>query len=1542
MKETNTSTQTRWQGLPPKQGLYDPRFEHDACGVGFVVNMKGKKSHEVVQQGIQILINLDHRGACGCEPNTGDGAGILLQLPHKFFGKVAKELGFNLPAPGRYGVAMIYMGKDEEDRHHCERVFERVVREEGHSVLGWRTVPTDNSSLGPTAIASEPAIRQCFIERNVRRAKDELAFERKLYVIRKRALTEIRNSGERGTQEWYMPSVSCRTIVYKGMLMPAQVDAYYPELRDPDMESALALVHSRFSTNTFPSWERSHPYRYIAHNGEINTLRGNINWMHARQSMFESDAFGKDIKKIFPIINPNGSDSAMFDNCLELLVLAGRPLAHAMMMMIPEPWANHESMSDERKAFYEYHSCLMEPWDGPASVAFTDGVQIGACLDRNGLRPSRYYVTKDDLVIMASEVGVLDIAPERVLLKGRLQPGRMFLVDTAQGRIIADEEIKDAICKAQPYRQWINDQMVELAKLPETPHAPEPDHASVLRRQQAFGYTFEGLRMLMVPMARDGVEAVGSMGTDTPIAVLSQKPQLLYNYFQQLFAQVTNPPIDCIREEIVTSAETTIGSECNLLNPQPENARLIELKQPILSNEEFAKLKHLKHPHFKSVTLPVLFKAAEGAAGLEKALDDLCEAATKAIKNGANILILSDRGVDKDNAPIPALLAVAGVHHHLIREGTRTRVGLVLESGEPREVHHFSLLIGYGCGAINPYLAYETLDDMIQQKLLVGVDHKTAVKNFTKAAVKGVVKVASKMGISTIQSYRGAQIFEAIGLNDAVIDKYFTWTASRVGGVGIEEIAKEVLARHEHAFPERPTNGHTLEVGGQYQWRADGELHLFNPQTVHKLQKAVRNADYRTFKEYSALVNTQLKDVYTLRGLLEFKPATAIPIEEVESVQNIMKRFKSGAMSYGSISGEAHETLAVAMNRIGGKSNTGEGGEDPARYTWTNDKGDSKNSAIKQVASGRFGVTSLYLTNAQELQIKMAQGAKPGEGGQLPGGKVYPWVAKVRHSTPGVGLISPPPHHDIYSIEDLAELIHDLKNSNRRARVSVKLVSEVGVGTVAAGVAKAHADVVLISGFDGGTGASPQTSIKHAGIPWELGLAETHQTLVLNNLRSRIAVETDGQLKTGRDVIVAAMLGAEEFGFATGPLVAMGCIMMRVCHLNTCPVGVATQDPKLRGIFPGTPEHVVNFMTFIAQEVRELMAQLGFRTVEEMVGRVDRLEARKAVDHWKAHGLDLSAILHSPDVDASVGRYCQMTQDHGLDKSLDVTQLLGACEPAINRKEKVVVQLPIRNINRVVGTILGNEITRRHGATGLPEDTVQLHFKGSAGQSLGAFIPPGVTIRLEGDANDYCGKGLSGGRLIIFPPNKSTFRAEENMIIGNVALYGATSGEAYFRGMAGERFCVRNSGAKAVVESVGDHGCEYMTGGIVVVLGKTGRNFAAGMSGGVAYVLDEDGTFACNCNQQMVGLQKLTDVEEVADLRALIEKHVSHTGSEKGRNVLALWKDNVPKFVKVMPKDYERVLQAIKKAQAAGLTGDDALNAAFEANSKDAARVGGG
>jgi glutamate synthase (ferredoxin) len=1116
----------------------------------------------------------------------------------------------------------------------------------------------------------------------------------------------------------------------------------------------------------------------------------------------------------------------------------------------------------------------------------------------------------------------------------------MFLIDTVEGRIVADEEIKEKIARAHPYREWLNKYMVELAHVADAPHLPEPSHETVLRRQQAFGYTFEDLRIIMAPMASTGVEAVGSMGTDTPLAVLSDKPQSLYNYFKQLFAQVTNPPIDCIREELITSAETTIGNERNLLKPEPESCRLIELKTPILTNEEFAKLKHLNRPDFKSATLPMLFKVVAGEEGLATAMEQLCAHADRAIEDGANIIILSDRGIDRENAAIPALLAVAGLHHHLIRAGTRTRVGLVLESGEPREVHHFSLLIGYGAGAINPYLAFETLDDMIRQGLLKNITHKDACKNFVKAAVKGVVKVISKMGISTIQSYRGAQIFEAIGLKQSVIDKYFTWTPSRIEGAGMDVIAKEVQIRHQHAFPDRQVNGHALDVGGQYQWRAEGEMHLFSPQTVHKLQLACRTASFKVFQEYSALVNDQLRRHATLRGLLDFKPATPVPIEEVESVEAILKRFKSGAMSYGSISKEAHEALAIAMNRIGGKSNTGEGGEDPARYV-PDANGDSRNSAIKQVASGRFGVTSLYLVKAHELQIKMAQGAKPGEGGQLPGPKVFPWIAKVRHSTPGVGLISPPPHHDIYSIEDLAELIHDLKNANHHARISVKLVAEVGVGTVAAGVAKAHADVVLISGHDGGTGASPQTSIKHAGIPWELGLAEAHQTLVLNNLRSRIAVETDGQLKTGRDVIIAALLGAEEFGFATAPLVSLGCIMMRVCHLNTCPVGVATQDPKLRKNFTGDPAHAVNFMVFIAQEVRELMAQLGFRTINEMVGRTDRLEARKAVEHWKARGLDFSKILYQPNVGDNVGRYCQIQQDHGLEKALDNTTLLKLCAPALERGEKVEFNLPIRNVNRVVGTILGSELTRRYGADGLPEDTVKLNFKGSAGQSFGAFVPKGVTLTLEGDANDYVGKGLSGGKIIVYPAKNSTFVPHENIIIGNVALYGATDGEAYIGGMAGERFCVRNSGVRTVVEAVGDHGCEYMTGGRVVVIGPTGRNFAAGMSGGEAYVLDEAGDFVTRCNGQGISLERLDDPEEREEVRQMIAKHLKYTNSQRAAKVLENWDTMVTKFVKVMPRDYKRMLTAIKRVKATGLSGEEALMAAFEENAKDVARIGG-
>ncbi len=1527
-------------GFPQKQGLYDPQFEHDACGVGFVVNIKGKKSHKIIRDALTVLINLNHRGACGCEANTGDGAGILMQMPHSFFKEVSRKDKIKIPPLGDYGVAMVFLPRDPNERRTCETMFENIVVEEGQKFLGWRIVPTNNSTLGATARSSEPFVQQAFIRRDPKLA-DNLAFERKLYVIRKRAERAIRYGAVKGGHWFYVSSLSSNTLVYKGMLLTEQMDEFFPDLKNPAMESALALVHSRFSTNTFPSWERAHPYRYIAHNGEINTLRGNINWMHARESMFQSDLFGEDISKLFPIINTDGSDSAMFDNCLELLVMAGRSLPHAIMMMIPEPWANHATMSDEKKAFYQYHSCLMEPWDGPASIAFTDGEKIGAVLDRNGLRPSRYYVTTDDMVIMASEVGVLDVAPERVLQKGRLQPGRMFLVDTEEGRIVADEELKFKIATEQPYRLWLNNHLLALETIGGSPEVPEPPHNTVLQRQQAFGYTFEDLRLIMSPMARDGVEAVGSMGCDTPLAVLSGKPQLLYNYFKQLFAQVTNPPIDCIREELVTSAATTIGSERNLLKPKPASCNLIELKSPILTNEEFARLKFINQAGFKSFSLPILFKASDGEAGLVKAMDDLCARASSAVEAGANLLILSDRGVDHEMAPIPALLAVAGLHHHLIREGSRTRVGLVLESGEPREVHHYSLLIGYGAGAINPYVAFETLDDMIRQGLLVNISHKDACKHYVKAAVKGVVKVISKMGISTIQSYRGAQIFEAIGLHPSVVEKYFTGTASRVGGVGMDILAKEVQIRHQAAFPTRQVNGHVLEVGGAYQWRAECEYHLFNPHTVHKLQQACRNTDYKAFKEYSRAVNDQSKKACTLRGLLELKTGGApIPIEEVEPLESILKRFKSGAMSYGSISKEAHEALAVAMNRIGGKSNTGEGGEDPARYT-LEANGDSKNSAIKQVASARFGVTSLYLVNAHELQIKMAQGAKPGEGGQLPGGKVYPWIAKVRHATSGVGLISPPPHHDIYSIEDLAELIHDLKNANHRARISVKLVAEVGVGTIAAGVAKAHADVVLISGHDGGTGASPQTSIKHAGVPWELGLAETHQTLVLNNLRSRIAVETDGQLKTGRDVIVATLLGAEEFGFATAPLVALGCIMMRVCHLNTCPVGVATQSPELRKNFTGDPAHAVNFMRFIGEEVREIMAQLGFKTINSMIGRTDLLEPREAIDHWKARGLDFTNILYQPRVPDDVGRYCQIPQDHGLEKALDNTVLLQLCEPALARKEKVTATLDIKNVNRVVGTILGSEITRRHGVAGLPEDTIQIHFRGSAGQSFGAFMPPGLTWKLEGDANDYLGKGLSGGKIILYPPEGSTFVAEENIITGNVALYGATAGEAYIRGMAGERFCVRNSGVSAVVESVGDHGCEYMTGGRVVVLGQTGRNFAAGMSGGVAYVLDEAGDFPVRCNQQMVQLEKLDEAEEAEEIRQMIHRHSQYTRSQRAFKILALWDQMLPKFVKVMPKDYKRVLESLRKAKEAGLDGEQAVMAAFEANARDVARVGG-
>jgi len=1511
-------------GVPPAQGLYDPRHEHDACGVGFVVDLKGRKSHVIVSQALQVLKNLLHRGACGCEVNTGDGAGILIQMPHTFLARECARLGFSLPAPGHYGAGLVFLPRDPAQANECQRIFGGIVQEEGQILIGWRDVPTDSSPVGPTARSVEPTFKQVLIGRGPGLA-DRAAFERKLYVIRKRAEHAIAKESLPERKYFYIPSLSANTLIYKGMLSADQIETMFPDVTDPLVESALALVHQRFSTNTFPSWPLAHPYRMIAHNGEINTLRGNINWMHAREALCRSGLLGDDLQKIFPIVIEGGSDTAIFDNVLEFLVMTGRPLPLAILMMIPEAWSGHESMSDERKAFYEYLGCLMEPWDGPASIAFTDGTVIGAVLDRNGLRPSRYYVTKDDLVVMASEVGVLDIPPERVLIKERLHPGRIFLVDTAQGRIIDDAELKHAFATEHPYGEWLKTHLRPLESLPEPPHVHEPDHETVLQRQQVFGYTHEDLRILLGPMATAGEEPIGSMGTDTSLAVLSNRARLLYDYFKQLFAQVTNPPLDGIREALVTQIETAIGPEGNLLEPTPEACRLLKLKTPILNNEELARIRHVDLPGFKATTVPMLFSVAEGAQGLARAMDELCRRASQAVADGYTYLILSDRGVTRGLAPIPALLATSGVHHYLIREGTRVRVGLVVETGEPREVHHMALLLGYGAGALNPYLAFETLEDMIRQGMLPGLDHPTAVKNYIKALNKGVLKVISKMGISTIESYRGAQIFEAIGLNREFVDRYFRWTASRISGVGIDVIAEEALARHRRAFPERPVGAPELEWGGEYQWRRDGEYHLFNPDTVFKLQHATRSGQYKIFKEYTSLVDDQNRTLATLRGLFEFRFAEEpVPIEEVEPVASIMKRFATGAMSYGSISQETHETLAIAMNRFGGRSNTGEGGEDPTRYT-RDPNGDSRRSAVKQVASGRFGVTSEYLVNADDLQIKMAQGAKPGEGGQLPGHKVYPWIAKVRYSTPGVGLISPPPHHDIYSIEDLAQLIHDLKNANPKARIHVKLVAEVGVGTVAAGVAKAHSDVVLISGHDGGTGASPLTSIKHGGVPWELGVAETQQVLVLNKLRDRIVVQTDGQMKTGRDVVIAALLGAEEYGFSTAPLVVMGCIMMRVCHLNTCPVGVATQDPELRKKFTGRPEFLENFFRFIAEEVRELMAKLGFRTMDEMIGRVENLDTKKAVDHWKARGLDFSAVLYRPDMGPDVPIRKVREQDHGLSSSLDVTTLVPMCREALEHQTPVDLRLPIRNVNRTVGTILGHEITTRYGAEGLPDDTIRIHFTGSAGQSFGAFIPKGVTLLLEGDSNDYIAKGLSGGKIIAYPPREATFVPEENILVGNVVLYGATSGEAYFRGVAGERFAVRNSGAHAVVEGVGDHGCEYMTGGRVVVIGQTGRNFAAGMSGGVAYVLDVDGGFERRCNLGMVDLEPLSAEDDVEEVRDLLRRHIRYTLSPVAEKVLVNWEVMQPKFVKVMPRDYKRALNAMRRAQEEGIPWEKAV-----------------
>jgi len=1477
---------------PQKQGLYDPRHEHDACGVGFVADVKGRRSHQIVRNALEVLRNLEHRGASGCDANSGDGAGILVQTPHEF---LLKECSFDLPAFGHYAAGMVFLPVSSSSRQRCEKILEQVVEEEGQRLIGWRDVPTNDSLLGLTARESQPIVRQVFIARN-NDLSDDAAFERKLYVIRRRASRELKRSNIDG---FYIASLSYKTVVYKGMLTASQLPQFYPDLVDDSLTSALAIVHSRFSTNTFPSWARAHPYRYLAHNGEINTLRGNVNWMHARESRFASKHFGEDLQKVLPVIDPDASDSGMFDNALEMFLLAGRSLPHALMMMVPEPWTGDPFMSQEKRAFYEYHSLITEPWDGPAAIVFSDGFTVGALLDRNGLRPARYYITHDDLVVMASEVGVLDIPADRIAAKGNLKPGNMFVVDTIRGRIIGDDELKQTLAGEHPYQEWLDASMIALDHLPEPPYVHTTNTETILQRQRVFGYTYEELRLLLEPMATTGSEPVGSMGTDTPLAILSERPQLLYNYFKQLFAQVTNPPVDGIREELVMSADTCVGPEANMLEPSPECARQIRLSSPILTNEELEKLRllgdsdsHWGRSGFKSLTLPIVYASAATGPGLARALDNICEQSSAALQAGYDLIILSDRNIDAEMAPIPALLAVGAVHHHLIREGTRTQVGLIVESGEPREVHHFALLLGYGAAAINPYLVFETLHD-----------EQTAVRNYVHAINKGIIKVISKMGISTTQGYCGAQIFEAIGLHQDLIDKYFTWTPSRIGGANLEVIAEEVRRRHESAFVEQLS----LEGGGHYQYRKDGEPHLFNPLTVHKLQAACRAGSYETFKEYSALVNDRSRNLCTLRGAMELRSTRPpVSIDDVEPAEAIVRRFKTGAMSYGSISKEAHESIAIAMNRIGGKSNTGEGGEDPERYS------DSRNSAIKQVASGRFGVTSHYLVNAQELQIKISQGAKPGEGGQLPAEKVYPWIASVRHSTPGVGLISPPPHHDIYSIEDLAQLIFDLKNANPGARISVKLVAEAGVGTIAAGVAKARADVVLISGYDGGTGASPLTSIKHAGAPWELGLAETHQTLLLNDLRSRITIETDGQLKTGRDVVVAALLGAEEFGFATAPLVTLGCIMMRACHLNTCPVGVATQDPQLRAKFSGDPSHLVNFMMFVAEEVRELMAQLGFRNLDEMVGHSECLQMAK-IDHWKARHLDLSPLLFQPDVPATVGRYCRTTQHHELENTLDSETLIELCSPALRTGEPVSATLPIRNIHRAVGTGLGSEVTRQYGPAGLPHDTIQLRFHGSAGQSFGAFIPKGISLRLEGDANDYLGKGLSGGKIIVVPPENSKFVPEENVIIGNVAFYGATSGEAYINGIAGQRFCVRNSGANVVVEAVGDHGCEYMTGGRVVVLGSVGRNFAAGMSGGIAYLADDNRAF---CNLEMVSLTALEDQAEIDFVKDMIFRHAEHTGSRRATEILLAWDQFVCEIVRVLPNDYARALEKVAVAHA--------------------------
>ncbi len=1492
---------------PEKQGLYSPEFEHDNCGAGFICSLKGKRTNDIIHKALDILVKLEHRGAVSADGKTGDGAGILIEIPHDFLKKACE---FELPAPKEYALGMVFLPKSENQAQFCMDTLEESVEAQGLAILGWRDVPVDHTHVGSIASQTEPTIKQLFIGKGAA-ALTEQQFFTKLFAARKIAEHTVRNSKLSESGYFYLPSLSTNTVIYKGLLIPEDIKNYYLDLSEPEVVTRLALVHQRFSTNTFPTWDLAQPFRFMCHNGEINTLRGNLSRMKAREELFESDIFGEDMKRILPTILPGKSDSASMDMVVELLLSTGRSLPEVMMMLVPEAWEKHLSMPEDKKAFYEYNACIMEPWDGPASIPFTDGNYIGALLDRNGLRPSRYTVTKNGYVIMSSETGVLDIKPENVEFHGRLEPGKMFLVDMNEGRIVEDHEIKNKIVSQRPYKKWLDENLLPLANIPYTGNKTPVEDIEITKRQQVFGYTQEDINTIITPMGIHGKETIGSMGTDTPLAVLSEKPQLLYNYFKQLFAQVTNPPLDGIREEIITDTSLAVGQDRNIFEIVPAQAKKLKIQNPVISNEDLDKIKYIEHPDFKATSISTLYKVSDGMNGLENALETMVANIEAAVADGSNVIILSDRGVSKELAPIPILLACSYTHHSLKLHGKRSAFGIIIESAEPREPHHFALLFGYGASAINPYMVNEIIQQQVVLENIENLSAEKAIQNFNKAIAKGLVKIMNKIGISTLHSYRGAQIFEALGLNSKFVDKYFCNTPTRIEGIGLYEIEKEIAKRHALAFEDTASEYVRLNIGGEYRWRRNGEHHMFNPTTISKLQQAVRQNKPESYEVYSKEINEQSKRLMTLRGLFEFTELNPIPIEEVEPWTAIVKRFKTGAMSYGSISKEAHENLAIAMNRIGGKSNSGEGGEDPLRFHKGQD-GNWRNSAIKQVASGRFGVSIDYLTNANEIQIKMAQGAKPGEGGHLPGPKVYPWIAKVRNSTPYVGLISPPPHHDIYSIEDLAQLIYDLKNANREARINVKLVSEVGVGTIAAGVAKAKADVILISGYDGGTGASPLTSLKHAGLPWELGIAEAQQTLVLNDLRSRVAIECDGQLKTGRDVAIACLLGAEEFGFATAPLVASGCIMMRACHLNTCPVGIATQDPELRKNFKGTPEHVINFMYFVAQELREIMAQLGFKSIDDMVGQSQKLDMSTAIEHYKAEGIDLSKILYKPSNSEEVEVYNTQIQDHGLDKVLDF-DIITQAHPSIYRKEPMSLSFDIKNTDRTVGAILSNEISKIHGAKGLPEDTLQLNFNGSAGQSFGAFAAHGLTLKVEGNCNDYFGKGLSGAKLIAKVPEEATFKADENIIIGNVALYGGIRGEAYINGIAGERFCVRNSGVKAVVEGIGDHGCEYMTGGVAVILGKTGRNFAAGMSGGVAYLYSKTGTFdEKNLNMEMIELED-PSAEDLIELKTLIENHATHTSSDIALDIISHWSKESKNFIKIMPTEYKKALERIAK-----------------------------